>query len=307
MKNNNNKQLVAVVIIALIIIIVVGLVVFFTYWNSHNNSNNKQTANEQATNVQTVATATPNSIYQDDWNYKSENMQINVEMFQENGDTFYVADVKIKDASHIHTAFANDKFSLDSDNAEKVSEMAKRHNAILTINGDYYNARDNGIIIRNGNLYVNKPIRDGMAIYKDGRMETYDENEVNAYEMIQNGVLHTFSFGHTLVKDSKAITSFDDSNGIENQLLAIHPRTAIGQIEPNHFILIVVDGRLGDWSDGMKLEELALEFEKRGCTDAYNLDGGRSSTMVLNDRLVNRMCTGDGLERNISDILYFSE
>jgi exopolysaccharide biosynthesis protein len=37
------------------------------------------------------------------------------------------------------------------------SEMAYSNNAVLAINGDYYNFRNDGIILRNGILYRNIP------------------------------------------------------------------------------------------------------------------------------------------------------
>ena len=70
-------------------------------------------------------------------------------------------------------------------------------------------------------------------------------------------------------------------------------------ISANHFVFVVVDGR----SAGVTLPELATIFEQLGATEAYNLDGGGSSTMYFNGALVNNPL-GKGNERGTSDILY---
>ena len=68
---------------------------------------------------------------------------------------------------------------------------------------------------------------------------------------------------------------------------------------------MVVDGRSTGYSAGVALSELAAIFQKLGATEAYNLDGGGSSTMYFNGALVNNPL-GKGNERGTSDILYFA-
>lgn len=71
--------------------------------------------------------------------------------------------------------------------------------------------------------------------------------------------------------------------------LARHPRTALG-IDPvrNRLWIVVVDGRREGVSEGMTLPELASLFQALGATEALNLDGGGSSTMVIRGRVVSR-------------------
>jgi len=67
-----------------------------------------------------------------------------------------------------------------------------------------------------------------------------------------------------------------------------HPRTAVGYTKDRRFLIMaVVDGRRPDYSLGADLFELAelmLDFE---CYEAINLDGGGSSTMIINNEVVN--------------------
>jgi exopolysaccharide biosynthesis protein len=49
---------------------------------------------------------------------------------------------------------------------------------------------------------------------------------------------------------------------------------------------------------GMKLAELADYFVKHGCTDAINLDGGKSAQMWMNGRIMNSPCQGEDTVAN---------
>ena len=71
-----------------------------------------------------------------------------------------------------------------------------------------------------------------------------------------------------------------------------HPRTAVGW-SPTHFYLVIVDGRQPQLSMGMKLAELANFFVDLGCTEAMNLDGGKSAQMWMNGRIMNSPCQGE--------------
>lgn len=78
------------------------------------------------------------------------------------------------------------------------------------------------------------------------------------------------------------------------------PRTAVGITKEGHVLLVVVDGRQTA-SVGMTLLELALFMQELGAFDAMNLDGGGSSEMVINDKVVNK--PSDGRERKVGNAL----
>ena len=87
--------------------------------------------------------------------------------------------------------------------------------------------------------------------------------------------------------------------------MASNPRTAIGIISDNHYVLVVSDGRTSE-SEGLSLYELAEFMESLDCVTAYNLDGGGSSAMYFNGSVVNNPTTNGKKinERSISDIIY---
>ena len=87
--------------------------------------------------------------------------------------------------------------------------------------------------------------------------------------------------------------------------MASNPRTAIGIIDENHYIIVVSDGRTSE-SEGLSLYQLAEIMKSYGAKTAYNLDGGGSSTLYFNGQVINKPTTGGNkiLERAVSDIVY---
>ena len=86
-----------------------------------------------------------------------------------------------------------------------------------------------------------------------------------------------------------------------------NPRTAIGMIEKGHYVMVVSDGRTSE-SAGLTLYQLAGVMKDLGCTEAYNLDGGGSTTMVFNGNVINKPTTNGNTisERAVSDIVYIA-
>lgn len=246
----------------------------------------------------------------DEWNYTRDDLQIKIQKVESGSGndkiTYYVANVQVKEGSDLYSAFAKNKFGRNI--IETTSSIAEDNNAVFAINGDYYGFREDGILIRNGVVYRDEAVREGLAFYEGGTMKTYDETSTSAEKLISEGVIDTFSFGPTLVENSKAITNFSgvkiDKNMGNSSIQNSNPRTGVGIISPNHYVFVVVDGRKEGYSKGMTLNEFSKVFEDLGCTDAYNLDGGGSSTMYFMGRVVNNPL-GKNQEREISDILYF--
>ncbi len=79
-----------------------------------------------------------------------------------------------------------------------------------------------------------------------------------------------------------------------------HPRTALGWND-EHFFMAVVDGRQESLSVGMTYPELAALMKRLGCAYAMNLDGGGSSTLWLDGRIMNS--PSDGRERRVANSL----
>ena len=73
-----------------------------------------------------------------------------------------------------------------------------------------------------------------------------------------------------------------------------HPRTAIGfSRDSSTLLLLTVDGR-SENSGGMTLVELANVMRELGAWQAMNFDGGGSTTMVVEGRVVNHPSDKEG-------------
>ncbi|GBF75737.1 exopolysaccharide biosynthesis protein [Paenibacillus sp. 598K] len=247
----------------------------------------------------------------DDWSYTSDRLQIQIQKVQTGSGpdqiTYYVADVQTKDASSLRSALADNSFGTNI--KEDTSEIAEANQAIFAVNGDYYGFRQDGVIIRNGVLYRDEPTRDALALFDDGTMKTYNENEISSSELLAQGATNTLSFGPILIQNGEITSDFSsvkiDTNFGNRSIQNANPRTAIGMIAPHHYVFVVVDGRQDD-SRGMTLAELAQTMKDLGATEAYNLDGGGSSTMYFMGRVVNNPL-GRNRERGVSDIVYVTE
>ena len=82
----------------------------------------------------------------------------------------------------------------------------------------------------------------------------------------------------------------------------LHPRTAIASLADGRILLIVVDGRQPPVSVGVSLEQLARLLIEFGAVDAMNLDGGGSTAMVVQGKIVNHPSDPTG-ERPVSDAI----
>lgn len=103
--------------------------------------------------------------------------------------------------------------------------------------------------------------------------------------------------GPALVVDGQTRITTDEEVFFGTTIPDVHPRTAAARTVDGSLILMVVDGRQPG-SRGVNLEELAALLRGVGAVDAVNLDGGGSSTLVVNGTLVNRP-VGVALQREV--------
>lgn len=80
------------------------------------------------------------------------------------------------------------------------------------------------------------------------------------------------------------------------------PRTIAGIDAHGDLILVTVDGRLTDGSEGLTLVEEAEFMRSLGAVQALNLDGGGSTAMAVNGALVNNTSDATG-ERAVGDTI----
>lgn len=233
--------------------------------------------------------------------YYDSSIHVEISRARRENATFYVAQIAIKHASQIRTGLAR---TLNR-SGTKITTMAQYYNAVLAINGDDYIERQVGMVIRQGETLREKSssLYDLLLIDSNGDFHIVKRDNLDMMDFYLSGGLdirNVFSFGPALVIDG------EEQAIPEKYSFAPHyknPRAAIGQLGALHYVCVIVDGRTSD-SDGVTLETLADFMAELGCTQAYNLDGGNSATMVLNGEIYNDKSPAN--ERSISDILYFA-
>ncbi len=237
-----------------------------------------------------------------DTEYHDDQIDIVLTTMRVENTTVYVADVQIADISLLKTALAGNTYARNL--TETTSVQAANAGAILAINGDYYGAQERGYVLRNGVLYraSAQSGTDALVIGADGNFRIINEGETSADTLVREGAWQVLTFGPALINGGQVTVSSSDEVG---RAMTSNPRTAIGQISEGHYLLVVSDGRTKE-SAGLSLRQLAELMQSLGAQIAYNLDGGGSSTMVFQGRVVNNPTTnGRSIrERSVSDIVY---
>ncbi len=104
-----------------------------------------------------------------------------------------------------------------------------------------------------------------------------------------------------LIKNSKIDITWEQEKASKSFVETRHPRTAVAKLKDGKFLMLTADGRT-DESAGLDLFDLAAYFLELGATDAMNLDGGGSTTMFLDGKVVNKPSDKEG-ERKVGDAL----
>ena len=246
------------------------------------------------------------SYLQDYWHYSDDSLYITIEKdFSTAYDTtIYVAHIRTTGKDRISIGYAAETPEEKRDFATSIAAM---NHAVFAVNGDFWNEEDNpwtGIIIRDGVVYKEKLSEDMITLNPDGTFSCYtrESNPITLEELEEAKIQNTLSFGPELLDDGVY------GNVDEHFLAWVNPRTAIGMVEPNHFVVICCDGR-SSRSRGLKLRALADIFTELGCTEAYNLDGGQSMSLVFMGELLNDHSDdwGDSSLRRMPEIVYIGE
>ena len=104
-----------------------------------------------------------------------------------------------------------------------------------------------------------------------------------------------------LVKNGKIEITWEQEKSSKSFVETRHPRTAVAKLKDGKFLMVTVDGRQKE-SVGMNLNELAALLLELGATDAMNLDGGGSTTMFADGKVVNKPSDKEG-ERKVGDAI----
>lgn len=181
--------------------------------------------------------------------------------------------------------------------------LVKKYQSVFAVSDDMYGLRRSkkngkyrydyrGVVIRNGEIMCEKtrnskksrpwPNLDTMALYGDGSMKTFVCDAYIADEYLEQGAQQVFAFGPVLISEGVINPDVLDPKYYPYN----EPRVAIGMVEPYHYIVILVRGRPDTKYAGVHLDWLAQKLLDAGCTEALNLDGGETATMLFMGKVI---------------------
>ena len=215
---------------------------------------------------------------------------------------YTLSEIKIAHPTQFRRFLAGGEFA--SGAQYMVSEMAASVNAVVAANGDFYNFRNLGIIVHDSQLMrMEGEKMDGCMIDGNGDLqfvyagEMMDQAEVEAY-IQEHGVRFSLAFGPIMIDDG--VIQDVERNYPVGSGYKKNARAALGQLGRLHYLIATVSAE-PPYTQGHSLSVFAENLLELGCENAYNLDGGQSATLVMNDELKNYV-----YERRISDIIYFA-
>ena len=234
--------------------------------------------------------------------YEDETLRIHQDHAEQDYSVYHVLYVTIVSPEQLRTATAG---PYGTKKTAAVSTMAEQNGALAAMNGDFFTNRSSGYEVRNGEVFRQRfnQNRDLLVIDENGDlciMPKSDSGLLKAFVEAGHQVVQAFTFGPALVIDGE-LQKIDGHYGFA--ALDNAPRSALGQLGPLAYAMVVVDGRQKGYSRGVPTWKLAAFMADLGCTQAYALDGGGSATLVALGELVSHPADG---ERSISDIIYFT-
>lgn len=176
---------------------------------------------------------------------------------------------------------------LGTETGERVITMCERYGGVVCINGggfvDYGwgSGTPIGYVIEDGEITwsdgdVNTTRNDIIGMTKDGKLKLM--SQATGKEALEAGVMDALSFGPFLIVNGKSLEIYGDPWGRS-------PRVAIAQRQDGVMMFLVIDGE--NYINGASLQDVIDTLIKYGAYNAANLDGGTSSTLIIDNKLVN--------------------
>lgn len=217
------------------------------------------------------------------------------------------AEVVIADGSQLRRKLAGDAF--ESGAFEYATELARETNAELATGGDLYDhaSRKIGICVYNGELCrYDQSSSDTCYFTAEGDMLFSYINQFSGEEeakkfISDHDIQFSICFGPVLIDNGKDVTPDFYRWG---EIGDYYARAAIGQMGERHYLTMTINCKFPGYYYLATLRQAADAMVKRGCLNAYTLDGGQTASIIMNNELINPVQFGT--ERLTSDILYFA-
>ena len=182
-------------------------------------------------------------------------------------------------------------------------EVVTRRGKVISVNdhtGSNPIPQDGLVISATGRAreWVLQNLRKGSSVKLSWKLIPLETDQQTKWSRASNIV----GAGPQLISGGKVLTPKEHERFLPSFVNERHPRTAIARLGSGEILMLTVDGRQPRISVGLSLPgltQLLLEF---GATDAINLDGGGSTTMVVRNKVMNSPSDQTG-ERPVSDAI----
>lgn len=215
----------------------------------------------------------------------------------------YIVDIEIGDASQLRT-LSNKSFSKNS--VGSILTIAARVNPVIAFNGDFATRRTEGLIIRQGITYKDqlKGDLDVLQVDEDGDFHVFVKPKRGECTDTVGGkkVINSFYFGPVLVQNGEVPEKLTDFRYLEPD--KYYCRMALCQVGPLHYKMILTSMQENNETTGLPLRHFASICRDEGALVAYNLDGGKSASLIFRGELQNK--TPQKNTRDVPDIVYFA-
>ncbi len=192
--------------------------------------------------------------------------------------------------------------------------LSARCNAVLAINGDFYKGHDGGLVYRNGQLIRNALgySRDELFIDENGDLNILTTNLTNNKELqalvdgFPRQIVQAFCWGPGLIIDGKDRTQ-DPAFNFRDKTSCGYPtpaqRMVFCQLGPLEYMFFATEGKEQN-QPGLTIPEVVSVLTELGTVQqAYNLDGGSSTTVILCGNKIN---APKSKPRDLGDIICFT-
>lgn len=247
------------------------------------------------------------SFYLSDMEYQDESLHVTIEKGRIHDTNYLIARVTIANASQLRAGLAtpNGKGTIFG------ASLAKRVNAVFAINGDFFSSNKASVgkhIVRQGAIKKHNAngVMDALVIDENGNLTIIPQATEKDFAAFEGTIINSYAFGPGLVINGQLITEYDEK-GASGGIAAFGQaqRMCIAQTGPLSYVCVASEGPEDKGSIGMTIPQFAeLVYSLGDIQNAYNLDGGSSSTMVFDGVKINS--PNNPKKRPLADIIYFA-
>lgn len=225
-----------------------------------------------------------------------------VDIIDVSGSTFKGKMMVVYDPSRVFVGISG-KFGLEEQGRTLPDIYASYDNIIGAVNGGGFDDRPGhmtggepwGIVMSEGEVLWGTPMYyswDTIGITWDNKLVV---GKMTVQEAVDMGVRDAVKFGPILIVNGEPVEALGDGSGL-------NPRTAIGQRADGAMLLLTIDGRQSN-SLGASLADVRDVMLDFGAVNAANLDGGSSTNMMFNGKIINQSASLIGLRKMCTAIL----